>query len=83
MKIKSIQLEYFKRKLWTDKYGIITLNDSTKWAYNFEYDEDVWIDVNDYLDNVKSDFINESNSGIETSELFSKYESLIYEENKD
>lgn len=74
VKVKSVKMEEFERKLWTDKNAVITTTDSDKWVYSLEYNDRTWKNQADYLDNAKSDFISEADPDIETTELFYRYD---------
>lgn len=76
-KVKAVRIEEFERKLWVDRNAVVETSDGTKWVYSLEYNTDIWKDEDDYLDNAKSDFENEAESGIEDTELFYPYEEFL------
>lgn len=62
MKIKSIVFIETGKRVFLSRHALIETEDGQKFVYAFEYNEadNTWKDEEDYLDNVRSDFENES-----------------------
>lgn len=58
MEIKSISTVEHGIGVFRGEHGLVETTDGQQFVYTFEF-SDTWKDLEDYLDNVRSDFENE------------------------
>lgn len=75
MEIKKIGTISEGNGVFAGTFGVVETTDGRRFQYGLEFDPDTWKDTADYLDNVKSDFANES-----TAADFGQDESGIFYE---
>lgn len=83
--INDIKIIEIERKMWLDRYAYV-FSDTGIWRYDFEYHNDKeinssWKDDADYIDNVRSDFLNEAGKDgqkIHDSELFQRSADVLF-----
>jgi hypothetical protein len=86
--IKNIRIIETEKKLWIDRYAVV-FSDTGIWQYTLEHHNNSsssWKDDEDYIDNVRSDFLNEAGEDgqdIHTTELFIKMAQVKVLKNSD
>jgi hypothetical protein len=83
--INDVKIIEVERKLWNDRHAYV-YSDTGIWMYTLEHrnDEDFhssWKDDADYIDNVRSDFLNEAGKDgqeIFTTELFQRTAEVLF-----
>jgi hypothetical protein len=82
--INEIKIVERELKMWIDRNAVV-YSDAGIWMYTLEHHNgvrgDSWEDDEDYLDNVRSDFLGEAGENgkdIENTELFEKVAEVLF-----
>jgi hypothetical protein len=70
MKIEKVDTMWQGKGVFAGQWAVVHTNNGKRYQYAFEFD-DTWHDMDDYLDNVRSDWGNEYEGGDDlNSDLF-------------